>query len=155
MREFNVRGGVNMENKPLYTHVPRWMTTVVESKICEKCRIPFLKTGICAIGIRNFGKDDNTTFYVEHQCSRCSTRVITSFGAQKTGSTEELCYLLIEQMQAQRKVWKSQQLEKGGEQGIIKDKEVKELLDFINHSISHDDFLKFIGSKDISKDDKS
>jgi len=134
-------------DRPIYEYVPRWMFVVVESKTCEKCQQPSTRKDICAVGLRTFDQN-RTTFYVEHQCSKCHTRIITSFGAQKTGSTEDLCYILLEQMQAQKKLQKSQEIEKSHGSGKIRDEEVESLLKFMRNTESHEEFMKFIGSKE-------
>lgn len=135
-------------DSPIYTYIPRWMSTIVESKICEKCQKQSNKKDICAIGVRSFGKKNDIVFYVEHQCTKCKARIITSFGAQKVGCIEEMCYILLEQLHAQRKIQKSLEYETQQKQGQMTDEEVELLLDFMSKSKSHEDFMKFIGSKE-------
>jgi len=133
-------------NKSISNCVPRWMSKVIENKVCERCQQSAAKEDICAVGIRAFGRKKDTTFYVEHQCSKCQVRIITSFGAQKTGSAEELCYILLEQLQTQRRLQKAREFEPESI-GKIRDEEVESFLSFMNENESHEDFMKFIGSK--------
>ena len=147
----HIKGGINMDI-PIHEYIPHWMSTIVESKTCNKCQCPSTRKDICAIGIRSFDQSNRTIFYVEHQCSECQTRIITSFGAQKTGSIEELCYLLLEQMQSRRSLEKSLDTKRSQDLDGIKDNEVESLLRFMNKNQSHEEFMRFIGIKQNDED---
>ncbi len=90
---------LDMNNLPLHCYTPRWMLNIIETKKCAACGTKARKKDICAVGIRNFGSEGKKTMYVEHKCPRCSTRTITSFAKEKLASVEDLCYMMIEQIQ--------------------------------------------------------
>lgn len=139
-------GDAKMDNKqPLHTCIPRWITSIVETKKCYKCNSKVNKKDICAVGIRMFGKSQSTV-YVEHTCSKCKARTVTSFAKEKQASVEDLCYMLIEQIHNKRRIRKSQELKEQFRGDQIEDEEVATFIDFMNKAESFDDVMKFIGS---------
>jgi len=129
---------------PLYACVPTWITRLVETKKCYKCKTKVTRKNICAIGIRTCGSNQNTV-YVEHLCSNCDKRTVTSFSKEKLGSVEELCYMLVEQIHSNNKLTKARKLEQNHE-GSIEDEEVESLVSFMDNAESFEDLLKYIGS---------
>jgi hypothetical protein len=138
---------------PLYTCIPRWIIRVVETKKCYKCSAKVSKKHICAIGIRPL-VDDKNTVYVEHACPNCSTRTITSFAREKAETVEDLCYMLLEQIHARRRMQKSKEIGSRYSSDQIQDKEVDSLVDFMNKSETYEEFLKYIGSEVIPDEEQ-
>lgn len=142
-----------MENKePLYSLVPNWITRIVETKKCSKCQTKVRKSSICAVGVRTIDLDKSTV-YVEHACSKCGERTITSFSREKSASVEELCYMLIEQIHNARRLKKSVGLQNRVRVDPIQDQEVASLLDMMDRAESYEDFLKYIGAPELPKEE--
>jgi len=143
-------GEVNMEHKQhLHTHVPRWITNIVETKQCRECKAKVNKNAICAVGIRAIDSDKSTVF-VEHACPDCGARTITSFSREKSASVEDLCYMLIEQIHKKRRLKKARQLQGRVREDAIQDEEVESLVDKMNNAECFDDFLKYIGAPELA-----
>lgn len=134
----------------LWQYIPGWMINILHAKNCSECQCPVKKTDILALGIRKIEDSDKLTLVVEHACQQCKKRVMTSFSREKQGSVEDFCYLLIEHMHKQKEIETSQKITHLPNQEAISDKEVKELLDFMYHSKSHEDFMKFIDASKFS-----
>ena len=134
----------------LWNYMPKWMLNILESKSCSKCDHPISKTNVIAVGIRQVdGSEDKTTLYSEHCCSSCRKRFITSFAREYQESVEDICYMLIENMQKQRSLKKSQGLSNNVHNGEISDKEVKDLKKFMSSTDSHQEFMRFIAGPEI------
>ncbi len=147
--------GTNMGNQPLHKYTPRWMLNIIETKKCAECGEKAHKHDICAIGVRSFGAEGKCTTYVEHKCGKCQVRTITSFAKEKLSSVEDLCYMIIEQIHAQKKLEKSKELsQQQNSNSQIGDDEVDALKQFLETNESHADFLKYIGSNEITEDDE-
>lgn len=142
--------------QPLYSCIPRWITSIVETKKCYKCKTPVSRKNICAIGIRSIGaaEDNHNTVYVEHACSKCEARTVTSFSKEQMGTVEHLCYMLIGQVHNNRRVQKARQLEDQFQGGQIGEEEADSLVKFMEDSESFDDLLKYIGAPELPPDPK-
>ncbi|KKN47564.1 hypothetical protein LCGC14_0661690 [marine sediment metagenome] len=139
----------------LWQYLPRWMVNILNSKSCSQCNERVNKSDVIAVGVRLIeGSSDKTTLYVEHACSSCQKRVITSFSKEKQNSVENLCYMLIEQMQQKRELEKSQEISNHDRKEEISDEEVVELLEFMEKHNSHEDFMKFIKAPKLSENDE-
>ena len=139
----------------LWQYLPRWIISIFETKVCSHCDELADKKDIVAVGVRIVeGSTDKYTLYVEHACSHCRKRVITSFSKEKQCSVEDLCYMLIEQMQHKKELDKSRTLSDHGKNETISDEEVKELSDFMGTNDSHEEFMKFIHAFKLPKDKK-
>jgi hypothetical protein len=137
---------------PLWKYLPKWMTNIINSKLCSQCHHLANKSEIIAVGVRKV-KDGMYSFYVEHCCSNCEKRVITCFSKEKQGSPEDLCYLLIENLQQYRKSEKSKQIDKGKNKSPIGDDEVDDFLKFLYNNDDYQEFMNFIGAQDIPNED--
>ena len=128
----------------LYKSTPSWILKIIEKKKCAECGAIVKKTDICAIGIRKVTEEKNT-LYVEHLCSKCAKRTITSLAKEKVDGVEGLCYLLIEEMHNLRKIENSSKRRKTNKKGSISDQEFKDMVKFLNNNDTHLEFMKYIG----------
>jgi len=129
----------------LWKYVPKWMLDILESKLCSNCNQVIKKSNIIAVGIREVeGSENKTTLYSEHYCDNCNKRFVTSFAREYQESVENICYMLIENIQKQRSLEKSQGLVNNTRSDEISDKEVMELKEFMSQTSSHQEFMRFI-----------
>ncbi len=139
-----------MQGKRLFYWVPNWISNVLKEKGCDKCSNNIRKQDIIAIGIREVG--NKTALYVEHICSKCGFREITSLAGSKKGTLEEMCYILLEEIQYKRSTDKARELEKSQYHSKITKKEMEDFAKFMNSPYNHEDFMKFIGAHEIKED---
>lgn len=129
----------------LYKNTPNWILKIIEQKKCASCGADVKKTGICAIGIRTVKENKNkNALYVEHMCSNCSSRTISSF-QEKVDTVEQLCYLLIEEIHNRKKLEKAKRTKKPNKTGVISEEEYEEVMKFLKNNDDHSEFLKYIG----------
>lgn len=127
----------------LHKSVPHFILKYLSDRRCSKCNTQIVKQDVIAIGIRTYQK--KTCLYIEHQCKSCHYREITNYSGNKNSSVPELCYVLLEHHQKQKdteNIVKTRKKEKKS----ITDKEVNDLLRFMNDNSSYDDFMKYIGA---------
>lgn len=129
--------------KPFYYWLPDWVQNGLNKRHCSQCKTQYSKQDIVAVGIRQVNKPYECAIYIEHICSSCEYRALTTFGKEKEDSLEKMCCGILESIKKKKLVEKSRLLRKRKE-GNITDREVKEFLKFIKNA-SHEDFLKEIG----------
>lgn len=138
---------------PFYHNVPSWMIRYLAHAKCSKCNGPIRKANITAIGIR--GQDGLSVPYVEYQCPKCDHRAMKSFGGQCKGSIEEICYMLLEEVQNKRRLKQAQFNESKGRDGaLMTDDEVKKFLDSMSKYETYAELLEEIGATEWLEPDK-
>lgn len=130
-----------MKNKPLYQDLPDWVFDGIKDNSCCQCDNPFNKDTIVAIGIRQVKK--SIAFFVEHQCSKCGFRAITSFGREKENSLENMCHTLLRHINSQKVVQNALGFKKHLSEPMT-DQEVVQFIKFVQNNETHDEFLKEI-----------
>lgn len=132
-----------------YKCVPKWIIRIIESRKCYHCDKLAQRIEIEAFGIRKVMNGNLSTFYVEHCCSNCNKRTITSFGRERQAAPVDLAYEIIEYEQNQRRLRKVKALENVKRTGDIEPEEIQQLLEFMNRTDTHEDFMRFIGAYNI------
>lgn len=150
---------------PFHENIPLWISNYIEGKECRECKNVITKKDIIAIGIRKI-TDKNMTPFIEHNCSKCHSRAITSFGGHQQGNMEEICHLLLSQI----KINKSKPAIIGNIQARIKERsnknttpiseeEASKFVKYLQKSKNHENFMKQIGAlnyhKTLKKIDKN
>lgn len=131
--------------------VPKWIIRIIETRKCFHCNKLAERNEIEAFGIRKITDSKMNTFYVEHRCAQCNKRTITSFGREKQASALDLAYEILEHEKNKTRVLHAKSLEKSRSSGEIETKEVEELLNFMNRTDCHIDFMRFIGASEIDE----
>lgn len=139
--------------KPFYYWLPDWVPNGLKKRSCTQCKTQYSTQDIVAVGIRQINDPHECAMYVEHICSSCGYRALTTFGREKENSLERMCYGLLESIKKKKLIAKSRLLRKRKE-GNMTDGEVKKFLKF-NQDASHEDFLKEIGGSIPKNDDTS
>lgn len=131
-------------NVPFFYNVPSWMIRYISGERCSECGTPVSKKNIIAIGIRQH--QNQATPYIEHECSKCKFRAITSFGGHKKGTLQELCYMLLEELQNKNKIRVAIETEGIRKKTKMTDKEVSDFLKRLDKATTYDELLKEIGA---------
>ncbi len=136
-----------MTDKRLNYWIPKWMSDVINRRVCSKCKKKARSIDVIAIGIRelNTGK---SCLYSEHQCSKCSHRSLTLFDKndkRKTGTLQEMCFTLLESIKNKKRIETARQLTEKM-QNDMSDQNVNKFLKFLRNVPTHDEFLRHIGS---------
>lgn len=130
---------------PFYHNVPSWMIRYLAHAKCSKCENQIRKADLTAIGIR--GQDGKSVPYVEYQCSKCDHRAMKSFGGHCKGTIEEICYMLLEEVQNKKRIHQARNHERKGQtSGLMTDDEVKEFLDSMSKYETYAELLEEIGA---------
>lgn len=135
-----------MENnmtKPFYHWLPDWVQSGLKKRSCSQCETVYSARDIIAVGIRQINDSHKCAMYVEHVCSSCKFRALTTFGKEKEDNLEGMCCVVLESIKKKKLAEKSRLLRKRKE-GNMTDGEVDKFLKF-NKEASHEDFLKEIG----------
>lgn len=120
------------------------MLNEMSNKHCSKCDTKVTKKDIIAVGVRQ-NKVNSKTLYMEHCCPKCQYREMTACSSKKTGSLEEMCYVLLNSIQQKKKFSIPNKLEYNKNTNIPwTDKEISDFHTFINGCENHSDFLKHI-----------
>lgn len=129
--------------KPFNYWLPDWIQGEIKKRSCSQCKTHYSKQDIVAVGIRQINNHNECAMYIEHICSSCDYRAITTFGKEKENTLEKMCCNILESIRRKKLTEKSLLLRKQ-KNGVITDREVKKFLNF-NKNASHDEFLKEIG----------
>ena len=129
--------------KPLYYWLPDWVHNGLKNRSCSKCKTKYTTPDIVAVGIRQVDDPNECAMYVEHRCSSCKYRALTTFGKEKEDSLEGMCCVILESIKKKKLAEKSRLL-RDQKEGDMTDREVNKFLKF-NKNASHEDFLKEIG----------
>ncbi len=132
--------------KPLHFWVSPWMASELNGRQCGRCGTFYRKENVIQIGLR-YSEPDTTYITLEHQCDGCQYRETTSLANHANGSLEEMCFMLLDEIQKKRSIEKSQSMTKqfGSKQNKqMTNNEVNEFLKNLNNFESHDDFMKHI-----------
>lgn len=133
-----------MSDKPIYYYLPNWMSEELKERQCDQCGHGVAREDVIAIGIRE-NKDNNKTIYMEHQCPNCEYREMTSCGGNRKGTLDEMCYILIEEVQRRKSIERAKKLRKINH--IKKpwtDKEVDDFKQYMKKCSSYEQFLEHI-----------
>lgn len=133
-----------MPNKSFHNWLPEWAYASLNRRSCSQCSTKYSKYDIVAVGVRKI-EDPGFAMYIEHKCSECGFRALTTLGKQKEDSLEKLCYVILESIKKRKLSEKSKLINKHTKNAPISDGEVTSFLDFMNDSKSHEDFLREIG----------
>jgi hypothetical protein len=133
-----------MTERPFYYWLPEWIYAPLDRRCCSQCETKYTKNDITAVGVRKL-EDSAYALYVEHQCSSCNFRALTTFGKQKEDSLERLCYVVLESIKKRKITEKAKMLQKHKDDKPMTEKEVKGFISFMQTSESHEDFLREIG----------
>lgn len=128
----------------LWQTVPKWITNKISEHQCLKCKTPFKRENITGIGLRE--NNNTTSIFVEHQCEKCQHREFVATSNIKDGSTEEMCYILLEEIHKQRNCLHATKTRHTRKTGPISDAEVKEFLKFLD-TASHNELIDHINTK--------
>lgn len=125
--------------------LPDWIQNTIKKRSCSQCNKRYTTDDIIAVGIRSIDKDSSEcSMYVEHECSSCGYRALTTFGKQKESSLEGMCCSILENIRSKKKAEKSRMLRKRKE-GVMTECEVTNFLNFMKNNDTHEDFLREIG----------
>ncbi|MHA2279325.1 MAG: hypothetical protein ACXAC5_00330 [Promethearchaeota archaeon] len=124
--------------------LPEWVHASLNNRSCSQCETAYSKNDIIAVGVRQL-EDPAYAMYIEHQCSSCGFRALTTLGKQKEDTLERLCYTILESIKKRKLSEKAKMLQKNIENKPMTEKEVKNFINFMQTSESHDDFLREIG----------
>ena len=134
-----------MLDKKFHYWLPSWMKIVIRKRKCSKCNYPINDQDIIAVGIRELQGRKQSCLFTEHQCSQCLHRSITTFGKEKIGTIQGMCFTLLDSIERKKKLEKAHRItEKFKDE--MSDKNVNDFLKFLYNVESHDEFLKKIGS---------
>jgi hypothetical protein len=136
-----------MENdmpKPFYHWLPDWIQSGLKKRICSQCQTNYSKQDIVAVGVRQVNDPHECAMYVEHVCSSCGYRALTTFGKEKENSLEGMCCGILENIKKKKLMEKSKLLQKQ-KKGNMTDREVDKFLKFFKDA-SHEEFCTEIGS---------
>lgn len=129
----------------LWTVIPRQMSQGVQTRKCTHCSQHVRKQDVIGIGIREIS--GTNTIFLEHCCSKCEFREITTFSGLNIGSPEEVCYMLLEELQNQKRLNKAKETRSIPQSKPMTNKEVNKFLSFLHKSNNHDDFMSHINVK--------
>lgn len=136
-----------------YKYIPIWMSNTLNGKLCSKCKNELTKIHITGIGIKQI-KESFTTF-VEFQCPNCKHEARFSFENILNNSIEKLCFMLLEQVQKQKKLKKSISFKSPNKnKGPMTDQEVNKFLKELKSVKIYDDFLKIISAHHLIEPDQ-
>lgn len=143
----------------LHKSVPNWMIKAVTGSACNECNESIYKEDILGLGVKEINKEGSVSIFVEYQCHGCNHAARMNFSSQ-TGRIEEMCYLLLDEIQKKRRVHKSRELDeekrpKSQVAGQITDEETKRFVKSMNDLESFDDFLKLIGASNLVENENS
>ncbi|KKK43385.1 hypothetical protein LCGC14_3168580 [marine sediment metagenome] len=131
--------------KPFSYWLPEWMQNTINTRTCSQCKNPYTKEDIIAIGVRSTDNGSlECSMYIEHECSSCGYRALTTFAQQKETSLEGMCCAILENIRRKKKTEKSRMLRKRKE-GIMTEREVSQFLNSMQKFKTHEEFLKEIG----------
>lgn len=137
----------------LHRHIPNWMISAVAATTCNKCHEPITKEDVLGLGIKEI-KVNKVSLFVEYQCSNCEHSARMNFSSQ-TGSIEDLCFVLLDEIQKKRQLTKSQQIEKPQiSKSKITDDETTKFIRSMNETDNFDDFLKLIGAMHLVENER-
>lgn len=142
-----------MKEQPIHYWIPAWMKTVIKQRTCSKCNYAVSTKDVIAVGIREI-RTKKSCLFAEHQCSKCNHRSITTFGREKIGSLQDLCFVLLESIRTIKKLEKAKKLTEKI-QNDMSDKKIGEFLEFIRNVPTHDEFLKHIGCPTLGEADQN
>ena len=132
-----------MFKRPLYSWLPNWAKTALKSKKCKNCGCIYQQKDLLAIGIREVEKYSYSLF-AEHECSKCQNRTNTIF-RKRDDTLEDVCYGILDHIRAYKIAQKTKEKKSTHNSGTISDSEVKAMINFMQKSKNHDDFMRFIG----------
>ena len=129
----------------LYNSLPDWVLNSVKKNNCHQCQEILTHTDLISVGIRRF--KNKHSLFVEFCCQHCGYREITAIET-KYNTVEDLCYILLEEVQRKRKLHKSHQHHQktGKNQSKISQKEMQDFINFVRKVPTHDEFMKEIGA---------
>ena len=133
-----------MSERPFHYWLPEWVYATLDRRCCSQCETKYTKSDIIAVGVRKV-EDPAYAMYIEHQCSSCGFRALTTFGKQKEDTLERLCYVILESIKKRKLVQKSQTLKRVRNDKPMTEIEVSKFKNFLQTSESHEDFLREIG----------
>lgn len=129
----------------LHKSLPNWMIATVNRSCCSECNNQLVREDILGIGIKEIGVNQIIMF-VEVQCPKCNHAARLNFSSQP-GAVEDICYLLLDEIQKKRRIQKSKELECDVKDGsLISEKETSEFIKNMNESETFEEFLKLIGA---------
>jgi RNase P subunit RPR2 len=137
----------------LHKFIPNWMVSAITSTTCNQCHQPVNKEDILGLGVKEV-KEYKISIFVEYQCSNCNHAARMNFSSQ-VGSVEEICYLLLDELQKKRKLAKSKAVEEKVSPSKITDDETKKFIKKMNETNSFEDFLKLIGANNLVEKENS
>lgn len=140
--------------KPFYYWLPDWVQNGLKNRSCSQCKMKYSKQDIVAIGIRQVNDPHECALYVEHACSSCGYRALTTLGKEKENSLEGMCCSILESIKKKKLVEKSRLLRRHKE-GAMTDHEVSSFLKLLKNASLHEDFCKEIGVSLPENDDTS
>jgi len=133
----------------LHHSIPNWMIKAVVATNCRECDQSIIKDDIVGMGVKEVGKEGKVNIFVEYQCHGCKHAARMNFSSQ-TASVEEICYLIIDEVQKKWRTQKAQSVDNGN---LPKSKmtaaETKKFIKKMNSLENFDDFLKLIGANNL------
>ncbi len=132
---------------PFHKNVPTWIIRYLSHVKCSQCLARVRKKDVVAIGIRELEDKSASTPYVEYKCPKCEHRAMKSFGGHTKGTVEELCCMLLEEKQNQRRIKQAQKSEsRHTDAPAMTDEEVNKFLKSLKNSKSYSELLDEIGA---------
>lgn len=138
----------------LHNSIPNWMIAAVVKTTCNECNQPLIKENILGLGVKEV-KDGKVSIFVEYQCSNCKHSARMNFSSQ-TGTAEDVCYLLLDEIHKKRRLDKSQHIESPAKTKTkMTDDETKKFIQSMNDSETFEDFLKLIGALNLVENENN
>lgn len=141
-----------MDDNPIYAWIPQYMIKLIKKQKCSKCSITIEKSGIISVGIRQL-ENDNKCLSIEYQCKHCNHKSMVLFN-NKTGTYQEMCYILVDEIKKRSQTQKSLHNEKKSTSSMGDD-EINEFLTAFRKLETHEDFMKYIGCPDSIQDNNN
>ena len=126
----------------LHQSLPERILNSVKKTNCHQCHEVLVHSDIISVGIRRF--KNKHALFVEFCCQNCGYREITAIDT-KYNTVEDLCYMLLEEVQRKRKLNKTKQQKTGKNQSKISQKEMQDFIQFVRKVPTHEEFMKEIG----------
>ena len=131
----------------LHQHIPAWMVKTVTKSSCNECNTNIRKEDILGIGIKEV-TSSTVSIFIEYKCKQCSHSARMNF-TSKAGSIEDVCHLLLDQIQKRKATKKSQENTSIRHKNVITKDETDNFIKDMNKTEDFNEFLKLIGASNI------
>lgn len=134
--------------------IPEKVIKRLGNSSCSKCNHKLGRGDVIGIGIRQ--NSENHHMFLESNCPQCSTRLITKFNNDSNQSIEDMCCLLLREIQNRKNLERAQKIQSNSTTKMpstpISEEEFNECVEALKSFKTHEDFLEFIRVKRASND---